>query len=129
MTDAQKRVVGNRLAVAIRDNPAGVIFHHGCCVGADREAATIAEETCNIVEHPGPEEDHRQTRPRHAERRAPKGHLARNRDIVNECDLLIATPFERAEQQRGGTWYTIRYARKVGKPLLIVFPDGSILQI
>jgi hypothetical protein len=48
--------------------------------------------------------------------------LVRNRNIVDECDLLIAAPKRRAEERRSGTWATVRYARKVGRPTLMVWP-------
>ena len=55
-----------------------------------------------------------------------KGFLARNRDIVRESDVVIATPKETIEQARGsGVWATIRYAREAKKPLVIVWPDGT----
>jgi hypothetical protein len=39
--------------------------------------------------------------------------------------VVIACPFERTEQQRSGTWATVRMARKAGKPLVIVYPQGD----
>jgi hypothetical protein len=30
------------------------------------------------------------------------------------------------EQDRGGTWRTIQMARKAGRELVVVWPDGSI---
>jgi hypothetical protein len=38
---------------------------------------------------------------------------------------MIATPKGFTEEARGGTWFTIRYARSKNKPLIIVYPDGS----
>ncbi len=35
-------------------------------------------------------------------------YFKRNRDIVDQCDILIATPYN--NNQNGGTWYTINYA-------------------
>lgn len=55
----------------------------------------------------------------------PLPYLTRNRDIVEESNIIVACPKEFEHQPRGGTWYTIDYARKVGKPLLIIYPDGS----
>lgn len=47
--------------------------------------------------------------------------LERNKDIVNDCDLLIGCPSDpNKEELRSGTWSTIRYARKIGKPILII---------
>jgi hypothetical protein len=57
----------------------------------------------------------------------PDKPLARNLIIVQRCDHLLATPASRKEMMRGsGTWATIRYARKAGKPHTIVWPDGEI---
>jgi len=55
----------------------------------------------------------------------PKEPLARNRDIVNMSDILIAAPGEKAEVLRSGTWATIRYARKMSRKLLVIYPKGS----
>ena len=55
-----------------------------------------------------------------------KPFLVRNRDIVRESDVLIATPKQKTEQHRGsGTWATIRYARQAQLTLCIVWPDGT----
>lgn len=54
----------------------------------------------------------------------PMTHFARNRAIVERCNMMIACPATRYET-RGGTWYTINHARKVGRPLCVVYPDGS----
>ena len=55
----------------------------------------------------------------------PKPPLERNCDIVLDGDLLIATPHGYQEEMRSGTWYTIRQARKRGKKIIIVWPNGS----
>lgn len=56
---------------------------------------------------------------------SPKPPLVRNRDIVDNCGILIATPGKPYEEQRSGTWATIRYARKLKRPIIIIWPDGS----
>jgi len=106
-------------------------FHHGSCQGVDVQAAQIVGRLFNykprIVCHPGPDGDPcQQDSGVDDERREPKTHFARNRDIVDETDELYACPREMEEQKHGGTWYTIRYARKKGKPVTIIFPDGSL---
>jgi hypothetical protein len=104
---------------------------HGMCVGADEQFHFMAKalgyfmigfpgvtrgglvwqrsEKCNDCDLIVPE----------------KFFLVRNRDIVRESDIIIATPKQTIEQARGsGTWATIRYARDAGLPLCIVWPDG-----
>src|SRR5205085_1503292 len=54
----------------------------------------------------------------------PKSFLARNRDIVDETDIWIATPA--TTKETGSTWYTINDSRKQKKNRVIVYPDGSI---
>lgn len=55
----------------------------------------------------------------------PKLPLSRNKDIVNDSNIMIAMPFQPEEQFRGGTWSTIRYCRKISHPLYVIYPDGS----
>ena len=57
--------------------------------------------------------------------REPKPFIARDRDIVDETDELVATPLTREEQVQSGTWTTVRYARKKKKPVTIINPVGS----
>ena len=47
-------------------------------------------------------------------------------EIVDESDFLIGTPKGFCEELRSGTWSTIRYARKKGMEITIVYPDGSV---
>lgn len=46
------------------------------------------------------------------------GYLARDRWEVDRSHLVIAFP-QNSEEGEGGTWYTIRYAERVGVPRLI----------
>ncbi len=99
-------------------------FHHGDCIGSDQAAHDIALSlSLSIHIHP----------PTLAKYRAfltgdkiyPElPFLARDREMVNTIDMLYATP-DGPERVRSGTWYTIRYARKVGKPVHLVMPRGS----
>lgn len=104
-------------------------FHHGCCIGADEQAAGFARIFSNlVVGHPPIKQDKvshpslvcsHETRPR-------QEYLVRNRAIVDETDMLVATPGTFKEIKRSGTWATIRYARKKGKPILIVEKNGAL---
>ncbi len=100
--------------------------HHGDCLGADHDMHRIAQANGQrIVIHPP--EDGRLRAFLTGNVIAPaKPYHDRNRDIVDESDALFATPAETTEQAKGGTWYTVRYARSQGKPVTIVWPDGSV---
>jgi len=101
-------------------------FHHGDCVGADAEASTLARLAgYSVMIHPPVDEAHR-ARCIGDVVVAPLTHLARNRAIVCACDTMIAAPREMEHQSRGGTWYTHDYALKVGKPVILVLPDGTV---
>lgn len=101
-------------------------FHHGDCIGADSQAHDIASRIgCRIVGHPPSNPSKRAGRICH-ELRSEKPYLDRNKDIVLETTALIAAPGEMEEQLRSGTWSTVRFAKKCGKPVIIIFPDGTV---
>ena len=104
----------------------GETFHHGDCIGSDAQAHRIARSKgFYIIKHP-PLSTRKQAFCAADEEREPKPYLERNHDIVDEVDCMLAAPREYEEQLRSGTWATIRYTRKVGKPLAVIYPDGSI---
>lgn len=106
-------------------------FHHGACVGADDDASDIVycqqKTTQKIIAHPPTVKTLVSQRAIDVsdEVREPFDYLIRNRHIVDSCDLLLATPAG-PEEQRSGTWATIRYARKTQRPIVIFWPDGTI---
>lgn len=107
-------------------------YHHdGDCFGADSEAFFIAKsQGFRTVCHP-PIKRSKRAFNVHDEERPPYEYLVRNHHIVDETELLIGTPGQVQEQFRGsGTWATIRYARAPlrKKPLIIIFPDGSLME-
>ncbi len=101
-------------------------LHHGDCIGSDEEAHGVARKYGNrIVIHP----------PSSSSKRAfckgdvvhrPAPYLERNKDIVADTELIIATPKQMAEIQRSGTWATVRYARRKDRGIFIVYPDGTV---
>lgn len=120
---AQQKVAVKRLFLTTKPCE----FHHGDCIGADADAHSIFRQLrCGkVILHP----------PVYASKRAfckadvslsPLPYLDRNKEIVINTDILIATPGETEEQLRSGTWSTIRFARKKGHPICIVFPDGTV---
>ena len=104
-------------------------LHHGDCIGADAEADAIAYRNgFKIWAHP-PSKTALRAFVEVINRRAlssdPKGYFERNRDIVNMSELMFGFPKTEFET-RGGTWYTINYAKDKKKPLVIIYPSGII---
>lgn len=102
-------------------------FHHGDCTGSDEEAHELVSvylKWPDIFIHP-PVNQSKQAFCAGHFRFRPKPYLDRNHDIVDSTDVLVGTPKENTEQLRSGTWATIRYAKKKGKYLVIIWPDGS----
>ena len=105
-------------------------FHHGDCVGADSDAdhiVRLVSPRAKIHIHP-PEKDFKRAHTFiEGDTMYPaKPYLDRNHDIVDAVDILFATPKTNGEVIRSGTWATIRYARKQGKKVVLIRPDGTI---
>lgn len=104
-------------------------FHHGACVGADADAVSCCQNytTASIIAHPCNLTKCVSVPALRASNHAhdEKPPLDRNRDIVDAADILVACP-KGSEELRSGTWSTIRYARKCGKPIVIFWPDGTM---
>lgn len=103
-------------------------FRHGDCVGADSEAHDLVRATlqpCPILIHPPENTSKRAYKLGDHEFRF-KSYLARNHDIVDHSEYLIATPYTSTEELRSGTWATVRYARKTGKKVYLILPNGKI---
>lgn len=112
-----------------RDDVAKFLVNIGDCIGADGEFFDIMRPFRGswLVGHPGPLNDaERQAGRDYDERRPHSPHMKRNQAIVDESNVMIATPFEMAEQHHGGTWRTIGFARKAGRPLAIVDRNGGV---
>ena len=100
---------------------------HGDCVGADAEYHGLIRETCPGAEIStylvkgsfcaGMKADHSHLR---------TGHLSRNKEMVRLSNLLISCPPTQEAQDRGGTWFTTRFADKINVPLIIILPNGEI---
>ena len=115
----QQKDVFSKLLIKINANE----LHHGDCIGADADAHDLFTGEIHI--HP----------PDNSSKRAfkkgiiyqEKSYLDRNKDIVNNCDILIATPKSETEELRSGTWSTIRYAKKIQKTIFIIYPNGQLI--
>jgi hypothetical protein len=124
MTADQANTVG-RLLDGFRPEE----VHHGDCVGADTQfhLLTVWQTDSRIVIHPPSNPRFRAwcESPDGTEPWAEKPYHDRNRDIVDECDLLIAAP-KSIKDTRGGTWYTFRYANERNRWVILVHPDGKV---
>lgn len=129
MTLRQMETFGRLLKTLATEFP-GFRFHHGDCKGADKEAAEIASALgCYVICHPPIDETHRAFTKCNREYREPKTHFARNRNIVNESRFIIGTPpyfGDITKDTRGGTAYTVMYARQKKKTALVIVPDGAV---
>lgn len=126
MTPEQKRT----LRIVLRKHE-GWWLSHGDCLGADEEFHRIARrlgfDSNSIWIHP----------PARSELRAhceappgriflPKTYKERDRVIVEMSARVLAAPAEAEEQLRGGTWFTVRCARELGRPVKIILPNGRV---
>lgn len=108
-------------------------FHHGDCIGSDYEAALMATALgiCT-VSHPPKKENVRAFHPSTVIRKQ-KEYLSRNKDIVNESDVLIVVPKEDTIINKGtrgsGTWATFWFAQEKGKRTIILWHDGQTTRL
>jgi hypothetical protein len=96
--------------------------HHGDCIGSDAEFHDMCFELgIRIVIHP-PINPSKRAFKRGAMEKPSKPYLERNDDIIDDTDMVLATPKGRTEELRSGTWATIRHAKKKGKNVVIMWP-------
>ena len=102
--------------------------HHGDCVGADASFHAMCEDVgIPIVIHPPLVRTKRAFCEEGVVVEWPaKDYLVRNHDIVDCIDLLLVCPKTFEEQLRSGTWATWRYAKKQGKDIILILPEGKI---
>ena len=109
--------------------------HHGGCVGADEDFHRLSL-VLNIPVHvhfgcnsqgktPSKMEETTNVKGKTIKVYEPRPYLKRDKTIVDNVEMLIATPKGHKEELRSGTWATIRYAKKKNKKILIVYPDGT----
>ena len=125
MSPFQKLILGR-----ILDRYSPNFITHGGCIGADEEfhKMCLSRKTNKSISHyimvfPSNLKD--QQGNWKGANYVCKGQdpLVRNQIIVDQSDILIAAPRSDNEEQRSGTWATIRYARKIGVPV-IQLPRG-----
>lgn len=102
-------------------------LHHGDCIGSDEEADQAARSVgVHVVIHP-PDDDKARAFCFQAGDgiTMPLPYLVRNHAIVDTTDRLVATPDTAHETLRSGTWATIRHARSVGRPVVVIPPAAD----
>lgn len=109
-------------------------WHDGDCVGADSQAhasVAILQDTYDIILHGHPCNltKYRAYNEYTVEHEV-KAPLVRDKDIVNDSDVMVAAPEGYNEVFKGsGTWATIRYTRhKFPSKLYLAWPDGTVTE-
>lgn len=127
MTNKQLWEVAEKLEDINRDRnqfgatPMLIRFHHGDCKGADAQMHNYLLSVrppwlSHIYVYPPTNDKWRAfcTGPRELVTiLLPMPYLIRNREIVDVADYIIAAP--KHNRGRGGTWWTINYAREAEK--------------
>lgn len=107
------------------------LAHHGMCRGFDCIFANMMRNLfpkCHIVGHPCtlvneqvtdiskcPIDSKTEVLP----------PLKRNKVMVDSSNILIACPPCKENPGKGGTWWTIEYAKKNNKDHIIIYPEGN----
>lgn len=108
-----------------------VIVRHGGAWGSDAQMHLVWKRKCKeSVAYVFPADEkraalYRQEDPHRVRVQAVRPPLERNPLIVEESTLLIATPHKEHEEQRSGTWATIRCAARQNLPVLIIWPRSQ----
>lgn len=130
MTDKQKYVVELLLTriggMESTKNPVGL---HGDCIGADADFHNICRKLGMKVNQRPCTFENLRAHTDATEISEPTNPMARNRQIVADCSVLVACPPNDTELKRSGTWATIRMGRKLGdiKQVVIIYPDGNMV--
>jgi hypothetical protein len=97
----------------------------GDCVGRDYQVSWMWKNFGGYVHGHPPLNSAKRTFFPFDTQEDPLPYLERNKKMVDNSELLLALPIG-VETLRSGTWSTVRYARKLGKPIVIIWPTGSI---
>lgn len=134
ITDAQRAWVYGVFEDAVRNSVFNNV-HHGACTGADEFIHEVALESGLLIDvwpplltkHLAPQciLAHPQVTVHHA-----MPYLNRDREVVRGGEAgLIALPRQDSQPSReswGGTWYTVDFAERMGRSVVICYPNGVV---
>lgn len=103
------------------------VLHHGDCTGADDVASVkFHKYGTYIIAHPGDVKKEYQAHSIVNDLSLPVTDThRRNFAIVKLSDLLLAFPQGKEEDfPRSGTWQTVRIAKRLYRPHIIIYPEG-----
>lgn len=101
---------------------------HGACAGVDEEAVMMAHDlgyTCVALPPNIPTFISEASLILSIEIRPEEEYLTRDRNIVEECEILLVVPDTFKPKPHSGTWYTSSYAKKIGRKRTFIYPDGT----
>jgi len=129
MTQRQRNVFTNYIK---RERP--TILDHGGCIGGDAQAHAITRYVLRLacLVNVWPTDGEWCARIPESEGvvvHDPMPPLDRNRVIVNRVDVMFIAPLTAFEQIRSGTWATYRYARTVGRQVIVCTPEGELREV
>ena len=102
-------------------------FLHGDCVGSDSMAHQIAKFLGYKIKVYPPINDKARAYCKADELMPEEEYITRNHLIVNDSNVMIATPDSMVPKLRSGTWATIRYSQaQPGLLLRVIYPNGSL---
>ena len=138
MTEPQLNTARSVIDDIANDNDFAVTMHNGECVGADKEFFNIFHDIrkkvnlildCPLAMYTVghiPVDDKDRAYCNFEFVREPYTYMIRNQHIVDESDVLLAASYTMEEAKYGGTWATIRKARRKKMKIIILFPDGTM---
>lgn len=109
-----------------------VQVHHGACLGAD-QAVHVAALDIEIPIHVWPPTNMKYVAlecltPHRLVTIHPRmPYLNRDREIVHAAEGLVGLPKHDEQPDRalwGGTWYTVDFAERMNRPVIICYPNG-----
>ena len=130
-TNSQYNAFKTTLQLLLKDNNVEK-FLQGQCQGVDVQAGDLVHKVTRgkvlIQSHPPIKQE--LIGECHVDIKVqPKNYLARDRDIADQSDILFACPAEEEPQEKGGTWYTYKYALSKGYKVILITPSGKITKI